>query len=248
MKINNSFILVFSLSTLMPGNATSAVVEISFDGAITRNYVYEEVYGVSNGPYVPSGFEDETTFHGILRYNDQAPLYQQSSSLGAIYNDSTEIELTIGDNYTVTSAGYIFVKNNYADAFDMMTFSFGDFPVDFINPADEMIYQNNFMRLEFYDDDISIFDSNEQLPDAGSISLFDRLYLRDFNIISDADSIFIDCPLCVEGETEVYPRQEIDIQGTITSTTVSVVPVPATVWLFGSGLLGLIGVARRKAA
>ena len=26
----------------------------------------------------------------------------------------------------------------------------------------------------------------------------------------------------------------------------SVVPVPAAVWLFGSGLLGLIGVARRK--
>ena len=29
--------------------------------------------------------------------------------------------------------------------------------------------------------------------------------------------------------------------------TVSTVPVPAAVWLFGSGLLGLIGVARRKA-
>ena len=29
---------------------------------------------------------------------------------------------------------------------------------------------------------------------------------------------------------------------------VSAVPVPAAVWLFGSGLLGLIGVARRKAA
>ena len=26
------------------------------------------------------------------------------------------------------------------------------------------------------------------------------------------------------------------------------VPVPAAVWLFGSGLLGLIGVARKKAA
>jgi uncharacterized lipoprotein YmbA len=27
----------------------------------------------------------------------------------------------------------------------------------------------------------------------------------------------------------------------------AVVPVPAAVWLFGSGLLGLIGIARRKA-
>ena len=29
---------------------------------------------------------------------------------------------------------------------------------------------------------------------------------------------------------------------------VSVIPVPAAVWLFGSGLLGLIGIARRRAA
>lgn len=34
----------------------------------------------------------------------------------------------------------------------------------------------------------------------------------------------------------------------ITSLTATVVPVPAAVWLFGSGLLGLVGIARRKAA
>ena len=32
------------------------------------------------------------------------------------------------------------------------------------------------------------------------------------------------------------------------STDVSAVPVPAAVWLFGSGLVGLVGVARRKKA
>ena len=30
-------------------------------------------------------------------------------------------------------------------------------------------------------------------------------------------------------------------------TNASVVPIPSAVWLFGSGLIGLIGVARRKA-
>ena len=29
-------------------------------------------------------------------------------------------------------------------------------------------------------------------------------------------------------------------------TPVAAVPVPAAVWLFGSGLLGLVGIARRK--
>lgn len=35
---------------------------------------------------------------------------------------------------------------------------------------------------------------------------------------------------------------------TFGSANVNVVPVPAAVWLFGSGLLGLVGVARRKKA
>ena len=30
--------------------------------------------------------------------------------------------------------------------------------------------------------------------------------------------------------------------------TITAVPVPAAVWLFGSGLIGLVGIARRKKA
>ncbi len=30
--------------------------------------------------------------------------------------------------------------------------------------------------------------------------------------------------------------------------SISTVPIPAAVWLFGSGLLGLLGIARRKKA
>lgn len=43
---------------------------------------------------------------------------------------------------------------------------------------------------------------------------------------------------------------QIDLQALITSTSfeTSAVPVPAATWLFGSGLLGLVGMARRKAA
>jgi len=39
----------------------------------------------------------------------------------------------------------------------------------------------------------------------------------------------------------------IDNASQITFGSASVVPVPAAVWLFGSGLLGLLGIARRKA-
>jgi hypothetical protein len=41
---------------------------------------------------------------------------------------------------------------------------------------------------------------------------------------------------------------DIGSGNSLTVLNVSSVPVPAAVWLFGSGLLGLIGIARRKAA
>jgi hypothetical protein len=62
-----------------------------------------------------------------------------------------------------------------------------------------------------------------------------------------------------EGLTDAGGTVSLFIRSTIVGTatlrratagyvsTVSAVPVPAAVWLFGSGLVGLIGVARRKA-
>ena len=40
----------------------------------------------------------------------------------------------------------------------------------------------------------------------------------------------------------------IDVNPTFIGGSVTVVPVPAAVWLFGSGLLGLVGMAKRKKA
>ena len=50
--------------------------------------------------------------------------------------------------------------------------------------------------------------------------------------------------------TDPFPGQTPAFGGTMTCadcTPPPAVPVPAAVWLFGSGLLGLVGVARRKA-
>ena len=44
---------------------------------------------------------------------------------------------------------------------------------------------------------------------------------------------------------KIYAPIEFELQS-ITIHTQSLVPVPAAVWLFGSGLLGLVGIARRK--
>ena len=49
--------------------------------------------------------------------------------------------------------------------------------------------------------------------------------------------------------TQLYGSINIDsATGVVSYNAVSAVPVPAAVWLFGSGLMGLVGVARRRSA
>ena len=53
----------------------------------------------------------------------------------------------------------------------------------------------------------------------------------------------------VQGDTAVALRDRLSLDVTRSAEfllTTSAVPVPAAVWLFGSGLIGLIGFARRK--
>ena len=52
----------------------------------------------------------------------------------------------------------------------------------------------------------------------------------------------------VFGFNNLTSESVIDNASVINFGSVSAVPVPAAVWLFGSGLLGLVGVARRKRA
>ena len=51
------------------------------------------------------------------------------------------------------------------------------------------------------------------------------------------------------GEVIEYIQAHIDIgsENSMEVTSISAIPIPATVWLFGSGLIGLISIARRKA-
>jgi hypothetical protein len=46
---------------------------------------------------------------------------------------------------------------------------------------------------------------------------------------------------------KIYAPSEFELQS-IAIDTQSTVPVPASAWLFGSGLLGLVGISRRKRA
>lgn len=75
----------------------------------------------------------------------------------------------------------------------------------------------------------AVFDSSDLVNQTGRIAV-----LMDANWFSSST---IDDP--------IIENIELFLEG---AAPVSQVPIPAAIWLFGSGLIGLIGVARRKKA
>ena len=77
----------------------------------------------------------------------------------------------------------------------------------------------------------------------------------DLGLTGVTDSDFNDLSIIPPGDTQtlaalkfVQGPDDPEAPGSEDSAFGAVVPVPAAVWLFGSGLLGLVGVARRKRA
>jgi len=80
------------------------------------------------------------------------------------------------------------------------------------------------------------YDSSDQLIAAEAITLIDHTW------VTYVFSAEFDNAAYVEWDSLTYPWTIHQFD----NVTISAVPIPAAVWLFGSGLLGLIGVSRRK--
>ena len=88
----------------------------------------------------------------------------------------------------------------------------------------------------------SVFISNGLDQNAGSSISFDVTDGLDFYVVASMGAIakngFADA-------SNTFTMQ-FDNDSGLVAASVSAVPVPAAVWLFGSGLIGMVGVARRK--
>ena len=70
----------------------------------------------------------------------------------------------------------------------------------------------------------------------------------DANVCADGAGYTLDYATAVPANSPSFPNvnYKVHLEGFVNAPPE--VPVPAAVWLFGSGLLGLVGVARRKKA
>jgi len=69
--------------------------------------------------------------------------------------------------------------------------------------------------------------------------------LDDFNVAPDASFSSVIIRLDIEATNMTVPA--LSLVGAL-NTGVAPIPIPAAVWMFGSGLIGLVGIARRRRA
>ena len=84
---------------------------------------------------------------------------------------------------------------------------------------------------------------NSSVPVTGTLQLTDvppGAGISNSHIWSEGSGVFADETVTERFDTVYKPGIEY------VQTSVAVVPVPAAAWLFGSGLIGLVGIARRK--
>ena len=97
-----------------------------------------------------------------------------------------------------------------------------------------------------FNDDMNLTPTFEGTLDSGSLDLFDSLLYHTFASagsatlrVSDACSFLVNSA-CEEGVLAKSAIYDLQI-----SRSLSPVPVPAAVWLFGTALIGFVGMSRR---
>jgi len=98
--------------------------------------------------------------------------------------------------------------------------------------------------------DINIFTDSGRITYGGTTSTVDYMVglSDDFRLIWDINLTTFEVTSVIENFAYVTTTDPYYSAGftTVELISVSAVPLPAAIWLFASGLIGLIGVARRK--
>jgi len=191
--------------------------------AATVTYSFTAEINQTNTSLIPLG----EVFTGTFTADPDAFSNELFGPIYALVGEQTIISTTIGDNSLIATSGGIYLQDDRIS---------GDTTYDKLAPEAGFIGVDTGIRSYAWntqDNDATIL-SDSSLPLSFPLS---ELESAGFNIQFKEGSDYCQnvTGICVAN-------------GFITELSVSRVPLPAAAWTFGSGLLGLAGMARRKRA
>ncbi len=197
------------------------------------------VAGVANASIVRTYADPDGS--GVVTYTDISSLYN--------YVLQIEIDNTSAANMSSIITGLVFDIDQDINAMTVTSFVDGD-GMDLSSAYNVELNLNNNITPNKMVADLAITTTNginggiyNAAGNSGNLAnTFPDNAILTLSIITDPNSWTLNA---ISNDILRMQRTGVDGQG---SLKIPGVPIPAAVWLFGSGLLGLVGVARRKRA
>jgi len=218
MKTHFSHIFVSLVLLTSSSTAFSAIVNYSFTGVIT-----------DLDASLTSTFSIGAELKGAFSVESDNPTIQSTRT---IYSVPT-INVSIGDNYTMTALnGSMIISSSGFSSPVTASFSVSSSSQSVISgePVNGQIPGYFGIQLDWFNVPSPFI--SESLPD------YVPLNAQEFDFLSNTGLL--------DRSNINFPDDYVRLSYTVTS--IQAVPVPAAVWLFGTGVLGLVGSAKRKKA
>ena len=165
----------------------------------------------------------------IAHFDDSDPLsvLRDATGSGTLYDVTSTWNTSTGGSTGYSGVLSTDVMDNAIDA----TFNFNDF-----NPNEAWGFDIDYDTRDG-DEEATGADMNNALVE---VTFLDSTTGLSYMLESQYGTF--------SGNKRSFPTDFLDADGNNVgpTETVSTVPVPAAAWLFGSGLIGLVGIARRK--
>lgn len=169
-----------------------------------------------------------TDLNGIQITNACVDFSDRCSNLS--YYSDNKFALGTGTSATVVDPGVEFSTNNVFGSSSYPAYIRADFAGDTLH-IEYQVSSTSFAGME-------LLFNLENMVIQGALMTANTLQMGAAPISFSGNQLLIN----VASQSINYETLYVDFQ----IQAVSAVPVPAAFWLFGSGLLGLVGIARRK--
>jgi len=236
----HTFSAAIALCALGMGFAPAASAISTYDAMAEFTLTLTGVTDAT-GAQVTSGWDVTAFGDGVVFTNENGA----ASATGSVSVIDPAVSLSILDSITQSSTSSGSASNGFAatDALTDLDISVDNFSGQALTFSFDFAAMTDAITYAIAPGEASASASVDMLDDLGAVDIIATADSMNGNPATGTGNVvgYFDFVL-LDGEFNL-------ISGFVDSFgDAAAVPVPAAVWLFGSGLLGLVGIARRKQA